>query len=1273
MMKRLVLLVCLVPAVGAAQPVVEILSPLPDTCVGNAADVFVTVPGGGDAALPRDVPLRLRLSEPHGHPITLRFEVDGAPVDEGVFQPAAAGVPEETDLFAIRSDVILDGARRTVRVVAAADGAERTASVAFKLDRHYPRVTFANDALDRFGTCIPAGPPPAAYEVEDDLDANPTVEERLVDEGCQAQRRVRVEDNCGNAQEVVYETQRAPAPGSLSIRIDNVDEGARVSRANPIYRPEGPTNCIISESAELSLNGAAPEAYFAGEELTTPGDYTLTVRMQACGGQQLVASRRFTILRRPVADAGGPYAGVQGELIEIDGSASFAPPELGGIVEWGWDLNSDGFFDADEGDGPTTVFDSSVGDGEHFIFLRTRAGNGGVEFDSAVVVVEDVDPTCDAGGPYQATQGEQIQLDGSGSASGHASDPIRAWDWDFGDGQFPQRAPDLARPFRTWGQQGEYIIRLRVEDPDSSCEDTAVVVIGDVEPVISDIVALNAANLVEGTPVTFSAGNTSPGAVSDPIESFLWEFGPAGAREEGRFLRNPRYTYDEQGEYEVCLTVRDPDSEVRDCFDITVADLEPTAHFVGPRLGTEGEEIFFDASESFAGGEADPISAYVWNFGDGTPEVRVDADTPITGHVFRGQGILTVRLYVEDEDSRSEVFEQTINIADVVPQAQVAVEYAADRESGDEGVPVQLDASASTPGAPSDPIVSYRWNFGDGSEPVEGPEARVAHAFPDQGTWRVRVTVTDSDGSEASTEIPVLVENVAPRIEIVADDVNVEQGVPATFRAEVIDAVGDPARVTWDMGDGSDPRQGEVVEHTYAERGEFDIVATVDDGDGGTAEARLHISVNRAAPRITAPRSVTGAEGEPLTIEVTVAAAALDENTSDELVQVFASNLPPGAAAEVSAGPDAATQRTVTIRWTPSFTAAGRYSVRVSAQAVSTTSRAIDVPITITEAGTPLLAAVGGTGSRGVVTLYEYGYDGVRQIETFTPRREIEIGVGAGGATVSPDGGWLFVASPGSGTVAVVRTRGEARRVRNIPTGALTSAVAWGDGHVWAVVGSTDEIVQIDPVRMKVVARASLAPLKGVVDLVWLPDGFGGEDAGARIAVVAQRSGDVALIDPEAVPGGRDVIVARHRLGGRPQRIVAVPSQTVDGEVIAVSDAKTRRLVRINMAELAGGGDIEPASTSLDFGALDLSASGDTLWAATRGGLVRVGVDGQKTVRAELAGTAVTLLDPRIRPGGGLIVATAEEIANLAGEMLSRQLGAPGSRVRRMAAFIALE
>lgn len=1266
----------LAPSAGRARPTVEIVSPRANTCVNNGGELFTGgVPGGEIAPLPRDVPLVLRLAETEGQQLTLRFEVDGELVYEAQFMPAAAGVAEETDFYVIPAEDIEDGDGRRLRVVATnEDGESDSANVAFRLDRAVPRITFSEETLGTLGSCFPDGAPPLDYEVADDLDPAPRVAERSEVEGCELRRFIRVEDACGNAQEMVFATiQPPPEPGAISIRFFGLNEGDRVGRASLGYEVEMPNQCDLETRSDISRDGGEFEVWVSGEEIDEPGDYVARVTVVACGGEEIVAERRFTVLRRPVAEAGGPYEGRQGERIRIDGSQSFAPEEIGGIVEWGWDLNGDGFFDPEEGDGPITHFDGSIGDGQYRVFLRIRAGNDAVEFDHADVTVLDIDPVCDAGGPYEVQEGQQLQLDGSASRPGHESDPILTWDWEFGDRQFPQRAGDLPRPFHTYADQGEYMVRLRVEDPDSHCEDTAVVVVSDVDPIIAGIGALNADGLIEGEPVTFTAGTSGPGSVSDPIAAFVWDFGVPDGTEEGPFLRNPTFTYDDDGEYEVCLTLRDPDSEVRECFDITVVDLVPMATFTGPRLGVEGEELFFDATGSTAGGAADPVRAYVWDFGDGTGEVRVeDPEQFVVGHVFPRQGEFTVRLFVEDEDSRSPAFEQTVTISDVIPVARARVVLPEGREVALEGQEIELDASESAPGSPTDPIAAYRWDFGDGTDPVEGADlARVQHAFPDQGTFRVRLTVTDSDGSSVSTEVPVAVENVDPTVEIVQVSPDVEIGVPAEFRAEVVDAYGDVPQVTWDMGDGSEPLEGEVVQHTYQALGEYEIVVQVDDGDGGIARATLRVQVNLASPVIDAPEQVEGREGEPLEIRATVRSARLEGGRFDGPVQVVAANLPPGATSEVVDGEPADQLRTVVIRWTPGYVDAGRYTIRISALAPSGSTRARDVRVDISERGRPLLAAAGGTGSRGVVTLYEYGRDPLRQVETFTPRVELVVGAGAGGLAVSPDGRWLFVAVPGSGRVAVVRTAGDRPEVvRRIPTGPGTAALAWGDDRLWAAVAGTDEIVAIDPVRLKVVGRASVAPVEGPIDLVWLPEGFGELEGPARLAVIGQRSGHVALVDPAAVMAGEDAVTASLVVGGRPQRLVADPSTGWLG----VADAKTRRLVQVAAADVAAEAD-DPQVNGVPvvFAAVDLAAREGTLWAATPGGLVQVGADGEATVHAELTATAVAPLDARIRGGGGLVIATGDEIANLVGEALSRQLTAPGGRVRRLAAFVAVE
>ena len=92
----------------------------------------------------------------------------------------------------------------------------------------------------------------------------------------------------------------------------------------------------------------------------------------------------------PMADAGGPYVGVIGEAIELDGSGSADVD--GALVEYAWDLDGDGQYD--DATGPTPIFSSTVA-GVHTITLQVTDDQGAKATDAAPVTVSDAAPPPD--------------------------------------------------------------------------------------------------------------------------------------------------------------------------------------------------------------------------------------------------------------------------------------------------------------------------------------------------------------------------------------------------------------------------------------------------------------------------------------------------------------------------------------------------------------------------------------------------------------------------------------------------------------------------------------------------------------------------------------------------------------------------------------------------------------------------------------------------------------------------------------------------------------
>jgi PKD repeat protein len=111
------------------------------------------------------------------------------------------------------------------------------------------------------------------------------------------------------------------------------------------------------------------------------------------------------------------------------------------------------------------------------------------------------------------------------------------------------------------------------------------------------------------------------------------------------------------------------------------------------------------------------------------------------------------------------------------------------------GVTVAFDGSTSTD--PDGSIVSYAWVFGDGST---GTGMQASHVFTAKGTFRVRLTVVDSDGLSNETTRTLAIPDRAPRITSSTPGVvplTIDAGATQTFTVIAWDPDGDVLTYTW--------------------------------------------------------------------------------------------------------------------------------------------------------------------------------------------------------------------------------------------------------------------------------------------------------------------------------------------------------------------------------------------------------------------------------------------------------------------------------------------
>ena len=245
-------------------------------------------------------------------------------------------------------------------------------------------------------------------------------------------------------------------------------------------------------------------------------------------------------------------------------------------------------------------------------------------------------------------------------------------------------------------------------------------------------------------------------------------------------------------------------------------------------------ETCTDGSCAFDGrGSSDPdgsIASYAWEFSPGETATGAQAT-----HTFTASGTYAVKLTVTDNQGKTGSTSKDVTVT--VPAGNVLP--TADFTASCTERACAFDSSASTD---SDGTITSRvWDFGDDGTSTE---ANPSHTYAANGTYQVKLTVTDNrGGTDSLTKAVTVRKNAAPVAAFAVDCDQLACSFDGTGSTDdrTVDSY------LWNFGD-SKSATGATPEHTYDEAGTYTVVLTVTDDEGLTDTESKSVTVTVSPP-----------------------------------------------------------------------------------------------------------------------------------------------------------------------------------------------------------------------------------------------------------------------------------------------------------------------------------------------------------------------------------------------------------------------------------------
>lgn len=302
-------------------------------------------------------------------------------------------------------------------------------------------------------------------------------------------------------------------------------------------------------------------------------------------------------------------------------------------------------------------------------------------------------------------------------------------------------------------------------------------------------------------------------------DTWDWDFGDGGTSSE----QNPVYTYDDEGDYYVSLTISSDSLDCTSTVEMLVRvgdsiwfpDSCLAMFYAYPDQENFLTMNFMDMSIGING---NPPDNWYWDFGDGTTSGE---QNPV--HTYSEEGMYEVCLTISTGDICEDTYCEYVEVIDWNNGCQAQFFYFPASDSfpagGDYAIQF-IDASWGDP-------TSWDWDFGDGGTSTE---QNPLHVYDDEGFYEVCLSIANPADSCESTyceEVYVYNDTVNDCwawFEYEMDELTVD------FEGYLMNS--QAGEYTWDFGDGSGG-DGQTISHTYGTDGVYTVTMSVSDSLSG--------------------------------------------------------------------------------------------------------------------------------------------------------------------------------------------------------------------------------------------------------------------------------------------------------------------------------------------------------------------------------------------------------------------------------------------------------